>query len=71
MATYAFGGLTEGWQVLGLDWDTGNTVDQPIFGNANFGNGAHAILQCLENQDLLFNATCGPFRAHYRLGRES
>ena len=58
-----------GWQVLGLDWDTGNTVHQTIFGNANFGNGASAILQSLENQDLLFNSMSGPFRVHYGLGR--
>jgi len=54
-----------GWEVLGLDWSTGNTVHQTIFGNKNSGNGAYAILQPLENNDLLFNSFAGPIRIHY------
>jgi hypothetical protein len=54
-----------GWEVLGLDWNTGDTVHHTIFGNANYGNGAYAILQYLENGDLLFNSICGPLRVSY------
>jgi hypothetical protein len=54
-----------GWEVLGLDWSTGNTVHQTIFGNKNSGNGAYAILQYLDNNDLLFNSFAGPIRIHY------
>ena len=55
----------DGWEVLGLDWNTGETVHQTIFGNVNFGNGAYAILQYLKNDDLLFNSIAGPIRIHY------
>jgi len=54
-----------GWEVTGLDWDTGETVHQTIFGNQNLGNGAYAILQYLENGDLVFNSFCGPLRVSY------
>jgi hypothetical protein len=54
-----------GWEVLGLDWNTGAIVHQTIFGDANFGNGAYAILQYLDNNDLLFNSIVGPIRIHY------
>jgi len=57
--------LPEGWEVLGLDWDTGETVHQTTFGDVNFGNGAYAILQYLDNGDLLFNSFSGPIRIHY------
>ena len=57
--------LPYGWKVLGLDWNTGDTVHHTIFGNANFGNGAYAILQYLKDGDLLFNSNAGPFRVHY------
>ena len=60
-----------GWEVLGLDWDTGKTVHQTIFGDMNFGNGAYAILQYLEDQDLVFNSIVGPFRVHYGRGWRS
>ncbi|MDY9926561.1 hypothetical protein [Methanosarcina sp.] len=55
----------DGWEVLGLDWDTGETVHQTVFGDVNFGNGAYAILQYLENDDLIFNSFAGPIRIHY------
>ncbi len=55
-----------GWEVLGLDWNTGDTVHHTIFGDANFGNGAYAILQYLEDGDILFNSFCGPLRIHYQ-----
>lgn len=54
-----------GWEVLGLDWDTGETVHQTILGDVNAGNGAYAILQYLDNDDLLFNSFAGPIRIHY------
>ncbi|HWQ48311.1 MAG TPA: hypothetical protein VN414_05090 [Methanosarcina sp.] len=55
----------DGWEVLGLDWDTGETVHKTIFGDENFGNGAYAILQYLDNNDLVFNSISGPIRIHY------
>jgi hypothetical protein len=55
----------DGWEVLGLNWNTGVTDHQTIFGKDNFGNGAYAVLQYLENHDLLFNSISGPFRVHY------
>jgi len=55
----------KGWEVLGLDWNTGKTVHQTIFGNINLGNGGYAILQYLEDGDLLFNEFTGPVRVHY------
>jgi len=55
----------DGWEVLGLDWDTGETVHQTIFGDVNFGNGAYAILQYLEDSTFLFNSFMGPMRIDY------
>ena len=52
----------EGWEVTGLDWETGATVSRTIFGHNNKGNGAYAILQFLEDGDLLFNSVIGPYR---------
>jgi hypothetical protein len=54
-----------GWEVVGLDWNSGATVHHTIFGDANFGNGAYAILQYLKNGDLLFNSLVGPLRVRY------
>lgn len=56
---------SDGWEVLGLDWDTGETIHQTIFGDVNFGNGAYAILQYLDNDDLIFNSFAGPIRIDY------
>ena len=52
----------DGWEVTGLDWETGRTVSRVVFGHNNKGNGAYAMLQFLENGDLLFNSVIGPFR---------
>jgi hypothetical protein len=52
----------DGWEVTGLDWETGVTVSRTIFGHNNKGNGAYAILQFLEDGDLLFNSVIGPYR---------
>jgi hypothetical protein len=54
-----------GWEVTGLDWNTGQTIHQTLFGRKNLGNGAYAILEHLDNGDLLFNSIVGPFRVHY------
>lgn len=51
-----------GWEVTGLDWESGETVYQIFFGHQNYGNGAYAILQFLENGDLLFDSIVGPMR---------
>ncbi len=60
-------GYTEerGWEVTGLDWDNGSTVHQTMFGRLNLGNGAYAILQYLEDGDLVFNSIVGPLRVSY------
>ena len=55
---------TDGWEVTGLDWDTGETVQRVIFGQDNLGNGAYALIQYASNGDLLFNGIGGTFRAH-------
>lgn len=52
----------DGWEVTGLDWGTGATVSRTIFGHNNKGNGAYAILQFLEDGDMLFNSVIGPYR---------
>lgn len=52
----------DGWQIVGMDWDTGEVVHRTIFGRSNYGNGAYALIQFLENGDLLFNSVGGPFR---------
>lgn len=54
--------VESGWEVTGLDWETGRTVSRVIFGHSNKGNGAYAMLQFLDNGDLLFNSVIGPFR---------
>lgn len=51
-----------GWEVTGLDWNTGKDRLRVEFGNSNRGNGAYAILQLLSNGDLLFNSVIGPYR---------
>jgi hypothetical protein len=57
-------GYTEerGWEITGLDWNTGKNRTRIEFGHTNRGNGAYAILQLLENGDLLFNSVIGPYR---------
>jgi len=51
-----------GWEITGLDWNTGKNRTRVEFGHTNRGNGAYAILQLLENGDLLFNSVIGPYR---------
>ena len=52
----------DGWEVTGLDWHTGATRHRVIFGDTSRGNGTYAIIQYLENGDLLFNSVSGPYR---------
>lgn len=52
----------KGWEITGLDWNTGKNRTRVEFGQTNRGNGAYAILQLLENGDLLFNSVIGPYR---------
>lgn len=54
----------DGWEVTGLDWETGATAQRVIFGPDNLGNGAYALIQYLPDGDLLFNGVGGSFRAH-------
>ncbi len=54
-----------GWEVLGMDWDTGDTVHWTILGNKNFANGSYAILQVLKNGDLVINGVSGAIRVHH------
>ena len=53
----------DGWEVTGMDWDTGETVQRVIFGQDNLGNGAYAVIQYAPNGNLLFNGVGGTFRA--------
>lgn len=55
----------DGWEVTGLDWQSGKTVHRTIFGQSNFGNGAYALIQFFPNGDLLFNGVGGPFRVKF------
>ena len=54
-----------GWEVTGMNWDTGKTVHQSKFGFDNFGNGQYSIIQFFPDGDLLFNSISGPFRLRY------
>ena len=55
----------KGWEVTGMDWDSGETVHRTYMGRSNFGNGAYAILQYLKDGSLLFNSLVGPYRVSY------
>jgi hypothetical protein len=55
----------DGWEVTGLDWNTGETVHRTIFGQDNLGNSAYAPVQFLPNGDMLFNSVGGPARVKY------
>jgi hypothetical protein len=52
----------DGWEVTGMDWNTGQTVHRTIFGQDNLGNGAYALIQFLENGDMIFNSVGGAAR---------
>ncbi|MEZ0231182.1 MAG: hypothetical protein ACAI25_21375 [Planctomycetota bacterium] len=57
-----------GWEMTGMDWETGGTVHRIIFGQDNLGNGAYGLIQYLPNGDLLFNGVAGPRRVHLHGG---
>lgn len=57
-----------GWEVVGLDWNTGQTVHQVVFGPGILGNGFYALIQYLPNGDLLFNSIIGPTRVQLPSG---
>jgi len=48
------------WQLVGLDWNSGEIVHQMNFGKKNYGNGAYSIPQYLEDGSLIFNSIVGP-----------
>jgi hypothetical protein len=52
----------QGWTITGLDWNTGTTVHQTIFGPGVFGNGTYAMMEFMPNGDLLLNSILGPTR---------
>ncbi len=52
----------DGWEITGMDWETGEIVHRTIFGHNNLGNGAYALIQFLDNGDMLFNSVGGPLR---------
>lgn len=56
--------IEDGWELTGMDWNTGQTVTRYIFGKTNYGNGACATIQFMPNKDLLFNSIGGPIRVH-------
>jgi len=59
----------DGWEVTGMDWDTGKTVHRTIFGQDNLGNGAYALIQSFPNGDLLFNSVGGATRVKYNAAK--
>lgn len=54
------------WELTGLDWMTGKTVQRVEFGKDNLGNGAYAIIEYTPNGDLIFNSVGGPIRVHLK-----
>ena len=56
----------DGWEITGMDWNTGKTIHRTIFGKDNYGNGAYANIQFFPDGDLLFNSIAGPFRIVYK-----
>ena len=58
----------DGWELTGMDWNTGETVHRTIFGQDNLGNGAYAIIHFLADGDLLFNSVGGAARVRLTEG---
>lgn len=58
----------DGWEVTGMDWNTGETVHRTIFGQDNLGNGAYALIQFLANGDMIFNSVGGAARVKLQEG---
>ncbi len=57
--------VAKGWDLIGMDWDTGKTVHSTTFGHGSLGNGAYAIIQFMPDGDLLFNSIAGPTRVKF------
>lgn len=55
-------GPQDGWEVTGVDWETGHTVHRTVFGKVTAGNGAYALVQMLEGGDMIFTSIAGPVR---------
>jgi hypothetical protein len=55
-------GPHDGWEVTGVDWDTGRTVHRTVFGKITAGNGAYALVQVLQDGDMIFTSVTGPVR---------
>jgi len=55
----------EGWEITGLDWNTGNIVHHTLFGQNNYGNGAYALIELSQNNTMIFNSIAGPYRIDY------
>ncbi len=56
----------DGWEVTGLDWNTGKVVHRTLFGHTNYGNGAYALIELIGNNDMVFNSIAGPYRIQYK-----
>jgi hypothetical protein len=52
----------DGWEVTGLDWNTGQPVHRTILGQNPMGNGGFGTLRFLAEKDLLFDSVAGPMR---------
>ena len=59
----------DGWLLTGLDWDSGKTTHRTVFGKANRGNGAYAMIQFMPDGDLLFNSVLGQTRVDLEKSR--
>jgi hypothetical protein len=55
-------GSEDGWEVTGVDWETGRTVHRTVFGKVTAGNGAYALVQMLPGGDMIFTSIAGPVR---------
>jgi hypothetical protein len=58
-----------GWELTGLDWDSGQTVHHTALGKDNRGNGAYATIQFMPDGDLLFNGVIGQTRVDLEKSR--
>ena len=45
-----------GWKVVGMDWNTGQTVHSTVFNDNICGNGIYAQMEFMPDGDLLMNS---------------
>ncbi|WP_175939613.1 hypothetical protein [Caballeronia sp. BCC1704] len=57
-----------GWEITGLDWNTGQTVHRTILGTSIYGNGMYAPIEFLPDGDLFFNGILGFIRVQLPSG---